>query len=191
MLFEQIKLESDEKLIQVVRKHWFILFSYIAGDLLLSLLPLFAYGLLSAVFKSVAESYEGFAIFFSASTSALWFFYLAWLLLMWIHFTNHLTDYFLDLWAITDRRIVAIDQRGYFSRFLSSFRLERLQDMNIEVTGFLPTLLNYGTIEAQTAGGSNEEFKTANMPDPRSLKALIIRLADERQEITNGRGDGV
>ena len=165
MLIEQIKLESDENLIRIVRKHWFVLFKY---PLFNQILP--------------AEIFSGY-------TGVLWFFYLAWLLLIWTHFTNHITDYYLDLWVITDRRIVAIDQRGFFRRHLSSFRLERLQDMNIEVKGIIPTLLNYGTIEAQTAGGSNEEFKTANMPDPRGLKALIIKQADERQKVTQYRHD--
>ncbi len=188
MLIEQIKLESDEKLVQIVRKHWFILAMYIVEDVFLALLPLLAYGGLSLFLRDLDTTLMG-GITLTGLTGTLWFFYLAWLLLIWMHFTNHITDYYLDLWAITDRRIVAIDQRGYFSRFLSSFRLERLQDMNIEVTGLLPTLLNYGSIEAQTAGGSNEEFRAKHMPDPRGLKSTIIRLADERQKITNYRHD--
>lgn len=188
MLIEQIKMESDEKLVKVVRKHWFILAIYIVEDIFLALLPLLAYGALSLVLRDLDTTLIG-GITITGTTGTLWFFYLAWLLLIWMHFTNHITDYYLDLWAITDRRIVAIDQRGYFSRFLSSFRLERLQDMNIEVTGLLPTLLNYGSIEAQTAGGSNEEFKAKHMPDPRGLKATIIRMADERQKVTNYRHD--
>ncbi len=187
MLIEQIKLEADEKLLLIVRKHWFILFKFILADVLLALLPLLAYLPLSFLVTNFDLSVLGIPASFMEVSSTLWFFYLAWLLLIWIHFTNHLTDYTLDLWAITDRRIVAIDQRGYFRRFLSSFRLERLQDMNIEVNGLIPTLLNFGTIEAQTAGGSNEEFRTENMPDPRGLKALIINAADKRQQAVNSQ----
>lgn len=189
MLVEQIKLENDEKIIKIVRKHWFILFKYIVGDLLLTLLPIIGYFVITKVISGLPINDFVSMNSFSEFTGTIWFFYLVWVLLMWIHFTNHITDYYLDLWVITDRRIVAIDQRGFFRRFLSSFRLERLQDMNIEIKGIIPTLLNYGTIEAQTAGGSNEEFKTANMPDPRGLKALIIRQADERQKITQYRHD--
>lgn len=181
MLLEQIKLETDEELVRIVRKHWFILFVNIVSDVMLILLPLAVFGGILFIFTK----FELTSLFFSQIphlTGILWFLYLGWILLIWMHFTNHLTDYALDLWAITDRRIIAIDQRGYFRRFLSSFRLERLQDMNIEVRGIIPTLLNFGSIEAQTAGGSNEEFKTKNMPDPRGLKALITRLADERQK---------
>lgn len=187
MLIEQIKLEADEKLIKIVRKHWFIMFVSIVGDAMLALLPLISYLIIHAVMSASTELIMPLFSILDEHNDVLWFLYLAWVLLIWIHFTNHLTDYALDLWAITDRRIVAIDQRGFFRRFLSSFRLERLQDMNIEVSGFIPTMLNYGTIEAQTAGGNHEEFKAHNMPDPRGLKALIIHQADERQKITNYR----
>jgi hypothetical protein len=191
MLVEQIKLEESENIVQVVRKHWFILFSFIVGDVLLALLPLFGYLAIIIIFNGLPAGTLAALLSAEGLSGTLWFFYLAWLLLIWMHFTNHLTDYYLDLWVITDRRIVAIDQRGFFRRFLSSFRLERLQDLNVEVNGFIATLLNFGTIDAQTAGSSNEEFKTANMPDPRGLKALIIRLADERQRVTSIRTDAL
>ncbi len=189
MLVEQIKLEADEKIIKIVRKHWFVMCMFIIGDLLLTLLPLIGYFILSKLIAELPVNQFVTMNSFSEFTGTIWFFYLAWILLMWMHFTNHITDYYLDLWVITDRRIVAIDQRGFFRRHLSSFRLERLQDMNIEISGIIPTLLNYGFIEAQTAGGSNEEFKAKNMPDPRGLKSLIIHQADERQKVTQYRHD--
>ena len=185
MLFEQIKLEGDETLIRIVRKHWFILFSFTVADLLLALFPMLAYWIFASILNGIDTSVINLEALEFSMNGTLWFFYLGWLVLIWMLYTNHLTDYYLDLWAITNRRIIAIDQRGFFRRFLSSFRLERLQDMNINVSGLIPTLLNYGTIEAQTAGGSNEEFSTNNMPDPRGLKALIIKLADERQRVMN------
>lgn len=179
MLFERIKLEEDEKMLRVVRKHWWIVLIRSLSAVVLAVIPL--------LLLQLALSYIPGTIFtdlISTYAGELFFSYLTWLLLNWMLMANFWTDHYLDLWAITNRRIVAIDQRGFFHRFLSSFRLERLQDMNIEVVGIIPTLLNFGTIEAQTAGGSNEEFKTRNMPDPRGLKALIINAADERQRAT-------
>ncbi len=175
MLIERIKLEADEEVLRIVRKHWWVIFTRTAAVVMSILLPplflLFGRTFLPPEVMSLLAG-QGYL---------LWFFYCLWLLFNWMWLANIWTDYYLDLWAITDRRIVSIDQRGFFHRFLSSFRLERLQDMNINVKGLIPTLLNFGTIEAQTAGGSNEEFKTDNMPDPRGLKALIINEADKRQ----------
>jgi uncharacterized membrane protein YdbT with pleckstrin-like domain len=176
MLFERIKLEKDEKMLRVVRAHWWIIFTQLFSIAIVALLPLVAL----LVWPLITEA-TGTTTFLRVQSSVFWIGYLFWLLASLAVAMNTLTNYYLDLWAITDRRIVSIDQQGFFRRRLSSFRLERLQDMNITVTGIIPTLLNYGTIEAQTAGGSNEEFMTHNMPDPRGLKALIIHAADVRQ----------
>ena len=183
MLFERIKLESEETMMKIVRKHWWVLFIRLFVIALTALFPPIILVVL-LIFSSTLEV----SLSLGANWQTVTTLYLFWLLGCWISVGSTLTDYYLDLWAISDRRIVAIEQNGFFRRRLSSFRLERLQDMNITVTGIIPTLLNYGTIEAQTAGGSNEEFKTDNMPDPRGLKALIINAADIRQRkagITN------
>lgn len=175
MLFERIKLESDENMLRVVRAHWWIIFTRVLTAFFIATIPL--------AIPFVAKFLNTEHIW-SIYQSMFIFFYLLWVLGCWMVIANAATNHYLDLWAITNRRIVAIDQQGFFRRRLSSFRLERLQDMNIMVTGIIPTLLNYGTIEAQTAGGSNEEFTTNNMPDPRGLKALIIGAADKRQQDT-------
>lgn len=178
MLFERIKLEDDERIIKIVRKHWWIIATRTASIVISVLTP----PILLFAATSAANDTVPLSEFVSAYLPEVIFCYSIWLLLNLMALANFWTDHYLDLWAITNRRIVAIEQHGFFNRFLSSFRLERLQDMNISVTGIVPTLLNFGRIEAQTAGGSNEEFATNNMPDPRGLKALIIRCADERQQ---------
>lgn len=176
MLFERIKLESDEEIICVVRAHWWIIFSRTLATVVVALAPLSVFIIIPHLpgATGAENTFTNYKTIFS-------FLYLLWILGCWIIIANAATNHYLDLWAVTNRRIVAIDQQGFFRRRLSSFRLERLQDMNIMVTGIIPTLLNYGTIEAQTAGGSNEEFISHNMPDPRGLKALIIHAADVRQ----------
>ena len=187
MLYERIKLEDDEKILRTVRKHWWIIATRTAGVFVLVLVPLGALVVFQQFGAGLGAANKLLIIDAALYLPTFTFFYLGWLLFCWMLLANYFTDHYLDLWTITNRRIVSIDQRGFFSRFLSSFRLERLQDMNIEVTGIIPTLLNFGTIEAQTAGGSNEEFKTDYMPDPRGLKALIINAADERQRIVENR----
>lgn len=184
MLFERIKLEEDEHILRVVRKHWWIVGTRVAGAVTSAFLPLIILLVAARVFPELSINEQVFGTYGDLTL----FFYLGWILLNWMAIANFWTDHYLDLWAITNRRIVAIEQMGYFRRFLSSFRLERLQDMNISVTGVIPTLLNFGMIEAQTAGGSNEEFTTKNMPDPRGLKSLIISAADARQQAVGMQG---
>jgi hypothetical protein len=82
------------------------------------------------------------------------------------------------VWTITDRRIIAVDQRGFFRRFIASFRYERLQDINVEINGFIETMLDFGDIHAQTAG-HDVTFRIGDVPDPRGVKALILQATDD------------
>lgn len=183
MLLERINLEEDEQVIAIVRKHWWIIFVQTLGIVLFAILPALLLQLV-LLFEPGGEllNYIEFSELLSTYGTEIVFIYSGYLLLLWIILANFWTDHYLDLWAITTRRVILVDQRGFFRRFISSFRLERLQDMNIEVNGVIATLLDYGTIEAQTAGGSNEEFTSHHMPKPRDIKALIVRAADELNE---------
>ena len=90
------------------------------------------------------------------------------------------TQYYLDLWILTDRRIIVIDQVYFFNRKVSNFRLERLQDINVSISGLIPTLLDYGTIRAQTASESESNFESKYLPDPRGLQSQIQQAMDAR-----------
>jgi hypothetical protein len=90
------------------------------------------------------------------------------------------THYYLDLWIITDRRIILVDQIHFFNRRVSIFRLERLQDIEFEITGIIPTILNFGTVKAQTASSFESNFKTSGLPDPRGIQSIIQKATDNR-----------
>ncbi len=175
MLTEKIHLEPDEIILAQVRKHWFILFTRIVGLGFASLFPYIIYILLTtlSIPPSLTESAYAF------STPMLSGLYAIWLLGIWIALFRVWTDYYLDVWTVTTKRVVAIDQIGFFRRKTSSFRLERLQDITVEIHGLLATFLNFGSIRAQTAGADSIEFIAKGLPSPREFKALILRAADE------------
>jgi hypothetical protein len=181
MLFEKIKLEKDEQVLLIVRRHWFVLFMRVLRIVFTATVPFLMLAALASqeqtatIIATVTENYA----------EELYFLTALWLLLHWMALAYIWTDHYLDLWVITDRRIIAIDQKSLFVRSIGSFRLERLQDMNIEIPGFLATMLNYGTIEAQTASEGEGEFRVKGMPDPREIKSLILEAADNRMRNRN------
>lgn len=171
---EQLKLESGETIVKQVRKHWFILFIQTIGIVIMGIIPipLVFIGLMGAetlpnLTLSIDELY-GPAAFFLA----------AWCLVLWMTLFGIWTDYYLDNWIVTTKRVIAIDQQGFFKRKVASFRLERLQNVTIDVHGIIATLLNFGNITAETAGNT-EAFIIRGIPDPRGVKALIQEHADE------------
>lgn len=179
MLFEKIELEAGEEVLQIVRKHWFIIFVELFGAFLLLLVPylvLFVLAIFPNLLTAVGISLQDYTLLITFST-ALWT-----LLSLLVGFTAW-THYYLDLWVITDRRIISVDQIHFFNRTVSMFRLERLQDIEFKVKGLIPTLLNFGTVQAQTAGAHESNFYTTGLPDPRGLQATIQRAMDKRLEV--------
>lgn len=172
-----IQLHPGEEVKLIVRKHWFIFVGKIFVAVLLLFLPLIFWGLMRwvggyatpEVFDAFREFFNGLPVLFF---TVLWVFFIwMWSFILW-------TDYYLDAWVITNRRIIGIDQKGFFSREVSTFRMERVQDVTIEVSGLIPTFFNFGNITVQTAG-DNKSFVMPGAPAPASVKQVISVILEK------------
>lgn len=184
-----IKLHSGEEIKLIVRKHWFVFVGKAFVAVLLLFMPLIFWGLLSWVgdYATVdgtnvfADIIGGIPILFLI---ILWTFFIwMWSFILW-------TDYYLDTWVITNRRIIGIDQKGFFSREVSTFRMERVQDVTIEVSGLIPTFFNFGNITVQTAGDS-KSFVMPGAPAPANVKAVISAILESQRNSVDGQNQGL
>lgn len=163
-------LGPNEKVLLVVRKHWFVvarqvvvvILLLLAAPLLLGVLPVLTAELDPALVEPLVNS--GLSLYIMV---LLIFFFLFW------------TDYYLDMWIITTERIVDIEQRGLFSREVSEIPLQHVQDVTIEIRGIVETFLRFGTIRIQTAG--EREFTIKNIPRLYEAKNLILKYARSQQ----------
>ena len=160
-----ITLHDTEKSLATYRKTWFVfLFTGITA-LTLSLAPLLIrllYALSPVPLTDILP---------------LEFFWLLTVLWWWGVWTSTFVafmNYYLDVFIITDERILHIEQHGPFSRTVAELRLERIQDVSIEQHGLLPTLLHFGTIRVQTAGEALS-FAFEAVPHPGDVKELIMQ----------------
>jgi hypothetical protein len=176
MHFEKIELENDEVIILTARRHWFYVFKQCIFILLLIFLPLLCLLGISLIMPTFIE------LIFTSLMPHFFFLYACWLLILWMILASIWTNQYLDLWTITNKRIIRTDQVALFKRQIGSFRLERLQDINVEINGIIATLLDFGTLRAVTASESEDEFKATYLPHPREVKAAILKVADERIE---------
>jgi len=105
-------------------------------------------------------------------------------------------DYYLDIWIVTDERIIAMEQKGLFNRTVAELRLDKIQDVSSEIKGFLPTIFKYGTVQVQTASGEdNFVFDEAKAPELAARQILELHeaylnknqgaLAPEHQDVTS------
>lgn len=167
---------ESETVLRVVHRHWFdiathffviiIFIAMLFGSL--SLMPLmYPNWLGSEMFR--------FTIFIQNSL----------LLVVWLYAFLIWIDYFFDVWIITNERVINIEQKGLFVRSVSELKFSRIQDVTSEVSGMIPTILNFGDVKVQTAS-EEEMFLFRRVPDPYHVKDVIMeRLRTERDDEIN------
>ncbi len=174
------KLDSDEKVVLELRKHWFVIF--VQGFILsiIALLP----GILAFVVLKFFPTIK--QIDFGGSLVYLFSFgYFIWLLILWLIFFLEWTDYYLDVWYVTPTRIIAIEQKGLFRRETINLRFEKVQDATVEISGIIPTFLGFGEIHVQTAG-AGREIILKDAKNPHEAKKIILDLHSKILEKESG-----
>jgi uncharacterized membrane protein YdbT with pleckstrin-like domain len=107
------------------------------------------------------------------------FFYSLWLLFLWASFFVQWTKYYLDVWYVTEKRIIDVAQKKIFDREISNLRFDKIQDVTIDVHGFIPTLLGFGNIKVQTAGEDNKDFMMDTVRHPDEVRRVIFSQHNE------------
>ncbi len=157
-----LDLEEGEKPIIIRRRHWFIIFSKVAMfsfSILIILITLF---LLIRFFS------------YPALILTVISFFILYLMVIF----NVLADYYLDIWMITNKRSIRVELKGFFSRTIKTIHHRRVQETKTNVKGIFPTVLDYGDIRIQTAGGQTE-FIFKDIPEPYKVKNTLNSLIEE------------
>ena len=152
------KLEPNEHVLLIARRHWFRPFYMTIGLLFTLIIP----ALLVSVafsFETLSTQYGNLGIL-TIVISLIWFF------LIWnvafVVWTNH----FLDVVVVTNLHIIDIEQISMWHREISMLSLDKVQDISSETKGMIASLLQYGDLEIQTAGSiSNFILKGVEQPD--------------------------
>lgn len=170
---KEFELEPGEHVVREARKHWFLF--------ALTLLP---YAILTVIpftlpaFLAFTPPLAVYAPYFNLGEPLMRASLGVWLLVVWTSAWGVFTRYYLNLWVLTNRRIVDIKQRGYFRREVSSLILNRVQDVTTDISGVLPSLLGIGTITVQTAS-EDVEFTMRGIPRPEQMRDIIMKYVAE------------
>lgn len=164
-------MKPEERVVLFLRRHWSIVVRLILFYLFLGLIPV-VLGLLAVRYTTVLDDPTAliYTLFILAASIyellILTLFFRAWI------------DYYLDVWVVTDERIVNIEQHGLFHRTVSEQRLSRVQDVTHEVQGLLPTFLRYGEVFVQTAGQA-QRFVFEQVPHPDRVAKTILEIQEQ------------
>jgi uncharacterized membrane protein YdbT with pleckstrin-like domain len=164
---------ESETIIRVVHRHWFDIATHFIVVIMFIAVLFGSLSLLPLLYPNWLGSEMSRFILFIQNSLVL----MVWLyaFLIWI-------DYFFDVWIITNERVINIEQKGLFVRAVSELKFSRIQDVTSEVSGMLPTILNFGDVKVQTAS-EEDFFLFRRVPDPYHVKDIIMeRLRTERDE---------
>jgi uncharacterized membrane protein YdbT with pleckstrin-like domain len=170
-------LSENESIIKVIHRNWFYLLEqffliFVLGGIFMagiSYAPLFFPEMFGSQYRSLMAFIEN-----------------SFFLAIWIYGFLIWVDYYFDIWVITSQRIINIEQKGMFSRKVSELNYSKIQDVTTEVHGFIPTILNFGDVEVQTAG-EEENFIFRTVSDPYEIKNLIISMNKRNQTESTDR----
>lgn len=161
-----LTLSDNEKVLIVVHKHWFVMVGPIVTFALLLLAPVIILAILPFMTRDFNQILVAILTNFSLSLYIM--ILIIFMFLIWM-------DFYLDMWIITSKRIIDIEQRGLFSREISEIPLVHIQDITLEVRGIVRTFLKFGTIRLQTAG--EREFAIRDIPHLYEVKDLILKYS--------------
>ncbi len=172
-------LDDDEQVDRIIYKHWasigVILFSIIATFLIL-----IAFVFLSPIFSTLSNSWFNISGLLSVISIILIAITMA-TIYIWR----------ANMVVYTNKNIVEIEQKGLFSRSISSLKIKNIQDVKAEQVGVLAKIFNYGTITIQSAG-EILNFRFTYNPDPFALKEYIMdlyqKVCAQEQKISSLQG---
>ncbi len=165
---------QDEKVIHVLRRHPITLFTWFLGVVFILVGPFLVWWLMNLTQPQLLENEAITALMIMGGSV---FFLFAWLFLF-----QSFMDYYLDIWIVTTKRVLSIEQTGLFARTVSELRLYRIQDVTSTVNGFAHTVLDYGDMEIQTAG-EKTRFIFEQIPHPTRISKSVLEYAElDRKE---------
>ncbi len=161
------EIGKNENIILVTHRHWFNILQQFFIIILMVFALAGSFFTLPYLFPVFQDKNYYILFLFIENT----FFIIFWIyaFFIWI-------DYYFDIWIITSERIINIEQKGLFVRQVSELKFSKIQDVTTRVEGFLPTILNYGDVEIQTAAEEVNLFLFRQVPDPYKIKTTIMNL---------------
>lgn len=162
--------QADEKVLLVLHRHWAPFLKDVVRIFILAVIPaLLLWGGLTLSETRPDTSSLGYAAMIIGM--ALFYLFLAILLYgFWL-------DYYLDVFVVTNKRVVDIEQRGLLSRTISEQPLYRIQDVTSEINGAMAHLFRYGNVYIQSAG-QKERFFFEQVPNPEIAVRTILSLTE-------------
>ncbi len=157
---------ADEEVRAIVHSHWFVLLREVVLIVIFFLLPFIALPFLAAFTAN-----SGLPADKIGAASGL--IAMLWALFMWQILFVRWTDYYYDVWIISNWRIIDFELQGLFHIDVATILdLDNIQDVRTKTDGILKNILGFGNVTLQTAG-QQREFEFQEAANPREVERVI------------------
>jgi len=153
-------LKEGEKVVKIVRKHRASFIWPAFKTFLILVIPCF---LVSFLFASL----PGIVVFLICIAVGV-----GYGLHQWI-------EWYLDIFVLTNQRIINIDQKGLFSRQVSEFGYKGVQRVTYGISGFLATAFGFGDVMLKSVE-SDKEIIMKSTAEPQKVQEAIVNI--QRQQ---------
>lgn len=172
-----VPLLENEKIVTVIRKHWLVVTTEIFGFFVAMIAPLILVVFFElSPLRNLLQGIDNQSLI-----DVLSFFYFFWVFIWWIGIFSVWTNYYLDEWIVTNQRIVTVEQKRLFHREIGSLRMDTIQNVSVEVPGFVATMFKIGNLMVETAG-ERLIFVMRSAGNAEESKQIISHLCKETSD---------
>ncbi|OGG57420.1 hypothetical protein A2853_00665 [Candidatus Kaiserbacteria bacterium RIFCSPHIGHO2_01_FULL_55_17] len=166
--------QADEKLLAQTRKHWIVFFRDAGSAVAIGVTPF-----VLTAFITLPRALDPENPLF---LTALGFVEIIWLLVIWIALVVLWTNYYLDLWVITDQRVMNVEETGLFHRIITAWRFEDIREVVTETRNPVQAFFDYGLVEFHT-DQVGERIRMEGVPHPEAISALMSKQMGKYEKL--------
>lgn len=170
IVVKKITLKAGEEVAAIIRHFGLTLWPKILAVLLLLVLPFFF------IFPLFKRGAWGVGLFFAP------------IILGALYAIRVFVAWYYNVFIITNKRVIDIDQRGFFERIVSEADFSEIQDVSHRRKGIWQTIFRYGDVRIQIAD-TDIGLEIKNVRAPEETQQLISDLLHPARRKPDGTPD--
>lgn len=159
--------DPDEGIIYLFRKSFFVNLGWMFISAIMVIIPS-----VTSWFYS-----EDFLTSIGISSNLVRVSLIFWYLCIFGYILHNGLSWFFNIYIVTTKKIVDIDFRGLTYKNISEAPIRNIEDVTSNISGFLGTIFNYGSVEIQTSA-EKREFEFESVSNPSKIRDIIADLVE-------------
>lgn len=161
--------EVRERVILLLRRHWFTQLSWVATALVLIFVPLLTNWI--PVLDFLSQNYRFIII-------------VIWYLLIIAFIYEQFISWYFHVFIVTDERIIDVNFSNLIYKEISEAKIDNVEDVTYKQGGVVRAMFDFGDVACQTAA-EQRQFVMEDVPQPNRVVKILneLKLEEEHEKI--------